>query len=73
MVLTNKVNNKIEYKDDNCIIVNEKEFDKYIYNKIFTDTKKKIINYSNNNFMKNMMHDAIKKNNVNLKYIENNS
>ena len=61
MVITNKVNNKIEYEDDNCITVNEKEFDKYIYNKIFTDTKKKIINYSNNNFMKNMMHDAIKK------------
>ena len=30
MVLTNKVNNKIEYDNDSCIIVNEKKFDKYI-------------------------------------------
>jgi hypothetical protein len=72
MVITNKVNNNIEYDEDNCIIVNEKEFDKYIYNKIFTDTKKKIINTSNNNFMKNLIDKSILKNKVNTKYMNNN-
>jgi hypothetical protein len=55
---------------DNSIIIEDlSHFDKYIYDKIFTDYTKKIINHNNNNFMKNIIDNAIKKNNVNLKYI----
>jgi hypothetical protein len=55
---------------DNSIIIEDlSHFDKYIYDKIFTDYTKKIINNNNNNFMKNIIDNAIKKNNVNLKYI----
>jgi hypothetical protein len=62
------INNHDPNDNNNLIIVNSQEFDKYIYDKIFNEKKIKIINNSNNKFMKNIIDKAIIKNNISLKY-----